>query len=381
MRRVLITGARAPVALDLGRAFRAAGCKVDLADSVQPYAASLSRSRFRVHRLPPPRFAFDACRARLRVLMARFDLLVPTCEEVFWLAAAAARDGWSDRLFAPSHEVLRSLHSKVDFPGLAQAAGIDAPATIPVACRADLDRLSGMLPNLVLKPEFSRFGSRVLVGPLASDLAKITPSLKRRWVAQERIEGEEVCVWSVARAGVLVACVVYRPMLRHGRAASYAFEAVDMPGVVGMARQIARAVGCNGQLSYDVIVTPSGRVAPVECNPRAVSGLHLLDATPALAHAILDGKNCPPAPAGTIRYLAPAMLLMGLPAAIAGQTVPHLLRTWRAGRDAVSHPGDRLPFAGTVMDAARFAAVSLTRRLSPTGATTDDIEWNGEDMV
>jgi hypothetical protein len=33
------------------------------------------------------------------------------------------------------------------------------------------------------------------------------------------------------------------------------------------------------------------------------------------------------------------------------------------------------------MDAARFAAVSLTRRLSPTGATTDDIEWNGEDMV
>jgi len=313
--------------------------------------------------------------------MARFDLLVPTCEEVFWLAAAAARDGWSDRLFAPSHEVLRSLHSKVDFPGLAQAAGIDAPATIPVACRADLDRLSGMLPNLVLKPEFSRFGSRVLVGPLASDLAKITPSLKRRWVAQERIEGEEVCVWSVARAGVLVACVVYRPMLRHGRAASYAFEAVDMPGVVGMARQIARAVGCNGQLSYDVIVTPSGRVAPVECNPRAVSGLHLLDATPALAHAILDGKNCPPAPAGTIRYLAPAMLLMGLPAAIAGQTVPQLLRTWRAGRDAVSHPGDRLPFAGTVMDAARFAAVSLTRRLSPTGATTDDIEWNGEDMV
>jgi len=380
VRRVLVTGARAPVALDLARAFRSAGCAVELADSVRPYAASLSRPRFRVHRLPPPRFAFDAFGARLRGLMEGFDLLVPSCEEVFWVAAAASRDGWSDRIFAPSLEVLRSLHSKAEFPGLARAAGIDAPATRPLACRADLDAL-GDAANLVLKPEFCRFGSHTHLAPTASALRDISPSPERRWVAQERIEGEEVCVWSVAHAGRLAACVVYRPVLRHGRAASYAFEAVDMPGVVDMARRIAGAVGGSGQLSYDVIVTPAGRVAPVECNPRAVSGLHLLDATPDLARAMIDGSPCPPPPDGTIRYLAPAMLLMGVPAAIAGRSAPHLWRTWRAGRDAVGLPGDRLPLAGVLLDAARFTAVSLTRRLSPTGATTDDIEWNGEPIA
>jgi len=380
VRRVLVTGARAPVALDLARAFRAAGCQVELADSVRPYAASLSRPRFRIHRLPAPRFAFDAFRACLRVLMAGFDLLVPTCEEVFWLAAAAARDGWSDRLFAPSQGALRALHSKVDFPGLARAAGIDAPATRPLACRADLAGLGDALP-FVLKPEFSRFGSQAMLAPSVSQLRELTPCPQRRWVAQERIEGEEVCVWSVMRAGRLAACVVYRPLLRHGRAASYAVAAVDMPSVVDMAERMARAVGGNGQLSYDVIVTLAGRVAPVECNPRAVSGVHLLGCAPALARAIIDGSICAPPQAGTIRYLAPAMLLMGVPAAIAGQTAPHLWRTWRAGSDAVGRPGDRLPLAGVLLDAARFTALSLTRRLSPTGATTDDIEWNGEDIA
>lgn len=378
MTRVMITGARAPVALDLARSFRAAGCDVTLADSVRPFAALLSRPRFEILRLPPPRRHFDRFRRRLRALVSGFDLVVPTCEEVFWLAAAAERDGWSERLFAPSLAALRRLHSKAEFPALALEAGVEAPATWTIASAADSERLPLAPAALVLKPEFSRFGAKTVIGPGAGAAAALPASPQRRWVAQERLAGEELCVWSAMCGGSLVACIVYRPVLRHGRSAAYAFEVVESPGIVTMARRIATKVGGDGQLSYDVIVGPDGRVLPLECNPRAVSGLHLADGSAALALALLGRGELPPPPAGTIRYLAPAMLLMGVPAAVAGGTLGQLRSVWRKGRDSVGRPGDRLPVAGVLLDAARFALSGAARLRSPTSETTDDIEWNGE---
>jgi hypothetical protein len=378
MTRVMISGARAPVALDLARAFRAAGCEVALADSVRPFAASLSRPSFEILRLPPPRWAFDRFRGRLRALVQRFDLVVPTCEEVFWLAAAAELDGWSDRLFAPSVAALRRLHSKADFPALAREAGVDAPATWAIASAADAERVPLAPAALVLKPEFSRFGAKTMIGPGIGAAAALPASPQRRWVAQERLVGEEYCVWSAIRGGALVACIVYRPVLRHGRSAAYAFEVVESPGIATMARRIATKVGGDGQLSYDVIVGPDGRVSPIECNPRAVSGLHLVDGSAALARALLGLGELPPPPAGTTRYLSPAMVLMGVPAAVAGGTVGQLRAVWRRGRDSVGRPGDRLPVAGVLLDAARFALRGAARLHSPTSETTDDIEWNGE---
>lgn len=378
MTRVMITGARAPVALDLARSFRATGCDVTLADSVRPFAASLSRPRFEILRLPPPRREFGKFRARLSTLAGRFDLIVPTCEEVFWLAAAAGRDGWADRLFAPSIEVLRTLHSKASFPALAREAGVEAPATWPLASRADSAAVPLAPADLVLKPEFSRFGSKTIVRPKPGVAEALPTSPSRRWVAQERLEGEELCVWSALRGGELVACIAYRPALRHGRSAAYAFEAVDSPALVEMARRIGRHVGGEGQLSYDAIVRPDGRVAPIECNPRSVSGIHLLDGAPALALALLGRGSLVPPAAGTLRYLSPAMALMGLPAALAGGSFAQLRSAWSKGRDSVGRPGDRLPVAGVLLDAARFALTGAARLRGPTSETTDDIEWNGE---
>lgn len=378
MTRILVTGARAPVALDLARSFRAAGCDVTLADSVRPFAASLSRPGFQILRLPPPRRAFQAFRVRLRALAAGCDLIVPTCEEVFWLAAAAELDGWTERLFAPSIGLLRRLHSKADFPTLARDSGVEAPATWAIASSAD----AGLVPlppaQTVLKPEFSRFGSKTVVGPAAGVAAALPASPERRWVAQERLTGEELCVWSAIRGGRLAACIVYRPILRHGRSAAFAFEAVDSPAAVEMARRIAGHVGGDGQLSYDVMVRADGKVAPIECNPRTVSAIHLADGSAALARAMLGRCEFVAPAAGTIRYLSPAMALIGAPAALSGGSFGELRAVWRKGRDSVGRPGDRLPVAGVLLDAARFALTGAARFHGPTSETTDDIEWNGE---
>lgn len=378
MTRVLVTGARAPVTLDLARAFRAAGCDVTLADSVRPFAAMLARPRFRIELVPPPRHAFAAFRARLRALADSVDAVVPTCEEVFWLAAAAERDRWSEKLFAPSSAMLRTLHSKAEFPTFACRAGVDAPRTIAIASVGEIDGVDIAPTERVLKPEFSRFGTHTLIAPSPSAVRALRIPPTRRWVVQERVVGDELCVWSVVRGGTLTACVVYRPVLRHRRAASYAFESVDAPAVVEMARRIGAAVGGDGQLSYDVIVTRDRRVVPLECNPRAVSGLHLADATPALADAILGRGALPAVPPGTVRYLAPAMAILGLPNVALGASFDALRSVWRAGNDAVGRPGDRLPVAGVLLDAARFAFTGIQQRRSASEQTTADIEWDGE---
>jgi hypothetical protein len=72
------------------------------------------------------------------------------------------------------------------------------------------------------------------------------------------------------------------------------------------------------------------------------------------------------------------MLLMGVPAALGAGGLRRWREIWSAGRDAAGRAGDHLPAAGVLLDASRFALLALSRRRSATGATTDDIEWNGE---
>lgn len=380
---VLITGARAPVAVDLARAFAAAGHRPFLADSVKPWAAGWSRAgRGRIVRLPPARYDFAAYAAALAawVEQHRPALVVPTCEEVFYVAAAAARMGFADQVFAPPLPVLRTLHSKYLFPALARSLGIKAPETWRITSRARLADVGIAADALVLKPEYSRFGSHTLIRPDGRTLERCDASPDVPWVAQRFLKGEEICLWTAARDGRIVASAAYRPLWRHGQAAAYAFERIDSPAAVAVAARVAAATRLSGHLSFDIILTPGGEAIPIECNPRAVSGLHLLDASPDLARAIL-GEGPPVQPAADLRYLAPAMLLLGPGAAAGGGRWRALLEDWRRGQDALGRPGDRMPMLGALIDAARFALVGLTRRRSAAGQTTDDIEWNGEPIA
>ena len=372
---VLVTGARAPVALDLARALRAAGIEVHFADCVTPFAARALRPRVPIHRFAPPAYAFQRFRRDIADLVRRLGIgrVLPTCEEVFYLAAAAAADGWADLLYAPDLPLLRRLHSKFEFAQMAAALGLDAPETLvfdgPIPAPPSPERW-------VFKPEFSRFATHTLVGPTAASLRALRPSPGRRWVGQQRIEGEEVCGWGAATRGRLAAFVAYRPRWRHGRAAAFQVEAVEAPAVERIAARVAEATGLTGQIAFDVIIDARGRAFPVECNPRAVSGLHLFDAAPGLAAAILCGEAVPSPPAGRLRHLSPAMALLGVPAATAAGRLGALVADWRAGSDVVGR-GSAGVLAGCLADAARFSATALAKGLTPAGATTADIEWDG----
>ena len=383
MRTVLVTGARAPVAIDIAHAFARAGHSTWLADSVTPHAAKWSTvGRGRIVSLPPARHAFGDYRTALRVWLRNHPstLVVPTCEEVFYLSEAAARDGYAGQVFAPPPEVLRRLHSKIEFPAWARSLGIPAPETQAVTSASDVAATSTKHgPALVLKPEFSRFGTATLVGPRPSELSAVAASVDCRWAAQHRIEGEEICLWTAAREGSLVAGVAYRPKWRLGRSASFAFEAMDCPAALEVARTIARAGRITGQLAFDIILTARGEAVPIECNPRAISGVHLFCGRAALAEAIL-GDGPPAYVTEGFVYLAPAMFFLGVPQALRHASVRRWWSDLRRGSDAITAISGWRGGVGTMVDAARFSAIALSRSRSPTRQTTDDIEWNGEAM-
>jgi hypothetical protein len=375
MSAVLITGARAPIAIDLARSFAAAGHSAHLADTMRPLGARFSGvDRGHQHLFAPPRFAFQRFAGDLAQIVKRLDpaLIVPTCEEVFYVAEAAARHGFADRVFAPAPDLLRRLHSKVEFAGLARASDVPAPQTARVTSADELAAFRDRAGELVFKPEFSRFASHALIRPEPEALERVEPSLAAPWAVQEYVPGEEICIWSAARAGKLVAFCAYRPRWRLGRSASFYFEADRDPNLLRMAEAIARSTGASGQLSYDVIRRADGKIMPIECNPRGVSGLHLFDAAPRLAEALLGAADTQ-TPTADARHLGPAMWLLGAPQALLRGRLQAFRTDLLRSRDALAGGA-----AGALMDAARFALVGLGRGRSASGQSTDDIEWNGE---
>lgn len=378
MRTVLITGARAPAAIDLARDFHAAGFEVHMADSFPSIAARSSRAVAGFTRLPSPRHDTHGFRLAVSALVSRIgpDLVVPTCEEIFHLAAAR-RDGTHvGRLFSPPFETLALLHDKGRFADHARGLKLDVPETRRISSVGEIEGMD--LPDTVLKPCHSRFGSDALVSPDPATAAAIDVSPSRPWVAQRRVRGVEHCSYAVARAGRVVASASYRGSRRMGGGASYAVVPSEPEVAARMriaAETIAADLSIDGQIAFDAI-DDGERAMLLECNPRSTTGVHLLAGRGGLARAIADGVPMEdPTPGG--RHNLPMMLTHGLVDAAGGRGVRAWISDLQGARDMIGSPGDRLPMLGAVVDAGVFAWRGIMGGTGIVGATTDDIEWNG----
>ncbi len=383
-KRVLITGARAPAALELARGFAAAGFEVHMADCSRARIARWSKTPAAVHayaapRREPERFARDIDR-----LAQALDpmMIVPACEEVFHLAALADRSLLGERLFAPPLDVLARVHSKARFIDEARALGLPVPDTRRLAGEEDLKAVAGRARDLVFKPEFSRFGVKTLVGPGPDRLAAVKPTAERVWVAQQRIGGEDASFYAVAREGRLTAFSAYRSSWRLAGGAAYAFapvEAALAARLRAMAEVLAERLVVRGQFACDLVIDAAGDPWLIECNPRAVSGAHLFPPGPDLANALLGRGEAAAGPAASA-HIAPALWRYGLPAALREKRLDAWNRERANGRDVLSAPGDRGPVLGALMDSFEFSLRAVRSGVSLEAAMTADIEWNGEPL-
>ncbi|MDX8501404.1 hypothetical protein RFM99_23700 [Mesorhizobium sp. VK4C] len=380
---VLITGARAPVALHLARLLHGAGRRVILADTPARPIAAQSKACTRYHRLPPPRFEPDAYTEAVDALVRAegIDLVIPTCEEVFYLALAWRGRKMPAQLFAPGIEQLAKVHNKHAFIRLAERLGLAVPETTLLNSRDDLEAIRGRSRELVFKPVWSRFASHVLLRPTPDFLDAIAPSPAMPWVAQRFVDGDEISAYAVARAGKLKALALYRSLFRAGKGAGIFFERVEDVAARALVERIVAGTSWTGQISFDLMREADGTVLPLECNPRAVSGLHFFRDPVRFADAMLwDGPEVMPdvtAPQ-TVR---PAMWIYGLPAALRSGGLGRFRKAMRQGQELLDWPGDPAPVKAQWTALSEIAGVAWRQGISLQAASTRDIEWNGPDQL
>ena len=369
--RVLVTGARAAAALDIARALRAAGFEPHLADCSPARLARWSNSAGPVHRYASPVTRPDAFAADVRALVRKLEpvRIIPACEEVFHLAALAETDAFLTALFAPSLALLADLHAKDRFIALCDRLDLPAPETCTVTDADTLSAAVQALGDVVVKPVWSRFGSRTLVSPSTDQLSNIAPTPATPWVVQRRITGEDVSFYAVFNDGGVNAFAAYGSDCRARGGAALSFRPLDASAADRL-RPFAGALASHvdrGQISCDAVVDAEGRPWLIECNPRATSGVHLF--APADLGRALAGEG-EAVSLDEPRCVAPALW---------GKRVSAKARS-ALGRDVVSAPGDPLPTFGALADAAVFALRAVKTRRPLTEAMTADIEWNGQPL-
>ncbi|TIV56186.1 MAG: hypothetical protein E5V80_27975, partial [Mesorhizobium sp.] len=224
---------------------------------------------------------------------------------------------------------------------------------------------------------WSRFASHVLLRPTPDFLDAIAPSHAMPWVAQRFVEGEEISAYAVAREGRLKALALYRSPYRAGKGAGIFFERVEDEAARDLVERIVAGTNWTGQISFDLMREPGGRALPLECNPRAVSGLHFFRDPARFADAVLgDGPEVRPdvTVPQTVRL---AMWIYGLPVALRSGGLARFRKAMREGQELLDWPGDSAPVRAQWPALAEIAGMAWRERISLQAASTRDIEWNG----
>lgn len=368
---LLLTGGRAPVCLELARAFAGAGWCVIVAESLPVHLCSRSRAVSACYRVPEPngepeRF-IDALAQIIQT--EQVDLLIPTCEESFWVSRGLDRLLPLCRVLVEPLERLRELHSKWDFINLVARLGMPVPATTLLTGPG----LPAKHEGLVLKPVFSRFASKVQFVPPGGKVSGVAPTEANPWVAQQWLKGRQFSTWSVAHAGRVTAHADYAAEFTAGGGACISFRPANEVATLAWVERFVGALGFTGQIAFDFIQTADGTLYPLECNPRSTSGLHLFKPD-ALVKALTDPGAPLQRPEPTAEVALRIPLLLYGPQGRWRRWL-HLLRH---AKDAIHRSGDPWPLIDQVRMLRPLWLRSRRQGISLIEATTADLEWNGE---
>jgi len=379
--RVLFTGGRAPYTLELVRLFHKSGYEVFVAESLKDNLAGTSVFTKKCFTVPPPAQHPEGFINSLKkiIVEAEIDLLIPTCEEVFYLAMAKPILEQYCEVFTAPIETLRILHSKYEFIEHLKKIGVHFPKTEVVDNLEELKTEVEKMGDFVIKPEFSRFGTLAVINDLAK-ISKITVKKDYRWVVQRLIRGKPYCSYSVVREGKVLATSIYPTTYSAGNAAVY-FEAVNIPEIAEVIAKIAVSLNYTGQIAFDFIHSEKDNIYyPIECNPRATSGVYLFSPEDPLPLAFSSQKIT--AEKLEYRKIKPkmlflAMLIYNLPKLKKFSEGKQFIKKIFAAEEAIFCFSDPKPFFVQFKSLFHYFLLARKNKISLLEASTVDIEWNG----
>lgn len=281
-RTALLTLGRLPVGLDIARGLSRAGWRVIVAEPYAMHLSRMSRAVDRSIRVTSPAADPEGYLRDLAGIVAaeQVDLVVPVSEETLRVASLRDRLPPGTRVFADEPELLHELHDKYRFAERARALGLTAARSwLPG------DAAAAAAGGYVIKPRRACSGQGIRFADAGADVRADAGD-----VVQERLVGDEVSGFAIARDGELHAPVVYRARVTSGSVAVCFERVADDALVIDWMRRFVAATGHSGFIAFDFIVV-AGRPHAIECNPRATSGIHFLDGD---AIAALLAGDAPP---------------------------------------------------------------------------------------
>ncbi len=163
---ILITGARAPIALEWAHRLNKDNKKIFLADSLSFPIGRFSKDIYKYYKLPKPNnntMLFINKLIKISVL-ENIKFIIPTCEEIYYIAKFKSLFPPDITIFCDEFEKLELLHNKYTFNQYIKKLHEHVPESFLFNKIADYDnwKISKELSNFIVKPVFSRFGSEVI---------------------------------------------------------------------------------------------------------------------------------------------------------------------------------------------------------------------------
>lgn len=306
------------------------------------------------------------------VLEQDATLLVPVSEETVRVAGLAERLPAGVKLFATDQAVLRQVHDKYRFANLASSLGL----RVPRSWTAQEFDTGIELDRVVIKPRHSCSGRGVRISTPANAV-ELSPGD----TVQEYIDGDEVSGFGIARNGQLFAPIVYRGTVFSGSVA-VCFERLDGGHATEKWMQdFVAATGYTGFIAFDFIVDAESQCWAIECNPRATSGIHFVNAN-ALASLVIEREISDP-------YREEGLLTESwscYTAALGKLFTPHqsarrALAQLIEARDVSWSRDDPWPFLLMPVNTAPIISAAIRQRSSFAAVAVRDLEWRADDGI
>lgn len=380
-KRVLLTGARAPISLHLCRALAEGGIEVYTADSIFHALAKSSKCSKEFFLYPSPKFEpqqFIECLIQI-INKREIDLLIPTCEEIFYISMFRKQLSLYCEIFVDDFEKLKLLHHKVNFIHFVDKLGFSTPKTYLLSPQInDLSIKKEFPSEFVLKKAYTRFSESVSFYKSGDKLPKnvFTDS---NWLIQEKINGTQYCSYGIARNGKLLAHSVYKSEITAGIGATLTFEYIDKPDIEQFVQTVVEKISFTGQISFDFIENQKGVALPIECNPRATSGLHLFGKE--IVQAILKDIDKTLYPSkDTKEAIKLGVFLYGLKNLKRLNSLRQLFQVFFTFKDTIYRKNDKTPFFYQFISMYNLWIASKKNHVNILEQSTYDMRWDGDDV-
>lgn len=381
-KKILLTCGRSYITLDLARNLRDSGCEVYVAETSKRHVCYYSNAVTKNFVVTGPHVSSEAFINELVAIVNenQIDMVIPIWEEIFYISQALSRFPPSCTVFCMPFATLDILHNKWKFIDWLKQHKFLVPETVLIQNTEQLKTISFKKPY-ALKPCYCRASQHIYKISEGKAFPEIQLSPKNPWIAQEWIEGNRYCSYSICHQGRLNAVSLYPVDFAINGTSCITFRPVSHTKIFIWIEKCVRELNYTGQIGFDFIEKPNGDLYVVDCNPRATCGLHLFDAKDHIADAFLDKNQSTIYPRPSMqKQVATGMLLYGWKnqTHLPNFSYSHFFKTLTSTPDVVFSAADPKPFFMMPVLFTGYWCSSLQQKKPMHACFYSDVEWNNE---